>query len=580
MRVAVVQKETCQPKKCHLECISVCPINRAGDKCIWIGENGKSNISEDLCIDCGLCIKACPFHAIEIVRTPEQLKEKPLQRFGVNSFALFRLPYPMKGEVVGLLGPNGMGKTTALRILTGEIKPNFGTEQEVDKKELIKMFRGTELQSYLENLGSGKVKTVMKPQNIEFLSGVKDTVEDILEKYNETGRRSFVEEFLGLKELLSRNPAQLSGGELQRLAIAVAAERKADVYYFDEPSSYLDVYQRLQMAKLLRELAKTAAVLVVEHDLATLDMVADRIHIFYGVPAVYGIVSVPYSVRVGINAFLDGYLKDENMRFRPEALNFAIQRSAPSFKQIPILEWTNLKLKQGSFSLGVGAGKLLKGEVVGVFGANGLGKTTFARALAGELEAEGAISSTEKISYKPQYLSAGSGTVEELLSTATNPYGEEFRSQLMAPLGLEWLMQREVKTLSGGELQRVAIALCLSRDTKLFLLDEPSAFLDSEQRIAVAKIIRKVCEVREASALVIDHDLLFLSYLADSGILFTGKQGKEGKAEPIALSEGLNKFLQQVGVSFRKDPQTGRPRANKPGSQLDQEQRSSGKYFL
>ena len=80
MRVAVVQKETCQPKKCHLECISVCPINRAGDKCIWLGENGKSNISEDICIDCGLCIKACPFHAIEIVRTPEQLKEKPMQR--------------------------------------------------------------------------------------------------------------------------------------------------------------------------------------------------------------------------------------------------------------------------------------------------------------------------------------------------------------------------------------------------------------------------------------------------------------------------------------------------------------------
>ena len=217
---------------------------------------------------------------------------------------------------------------------------------------------------------------------------------------------------------------------------------------------------------------------------------------------------------------------------------------------------------------------------MGVFGANGLGKTTFARILAGELEAEGKISATEKISYKPQYLSATAGTVEELLSTVTNPYGEEFRSQLIQPLKLEWLMQWEVKTLSGGELQRVAIAMCLSRPVKLFLLDEPSAFLDSEQRIAVAKAIRKVCEVREASAMVIDHDLLFLSYLADSGILFTGSQGNDGKAEPCRLADGMNKFLQQVGVTFRKDPQTGRPRANKHDSQMDKEQRAAGKYFL
>ncbi|MBU3957602.1 MAG: ribosome biogenesis/translation initiation ATPase RLI [Nanoarchaeota archaeon] len=567
MRIAIIDYEKCKPESCGKECEGFCPRVRAGDETVKFAENGKPIIDEGSCIGCGICTKKCPRGAIKIVNTPEQLNERPLHRFGKNSFALFRLPFPVKGEVVGLLGRNGLGKTSALKILTGDIK------LEQSEKGLIKLFRGTELQVYLEKMFSQKMKTVLKPQML--FSNSENIVSEVLQKSDEKGMMKEIAGALELQNFLDRKIENLSGGELQRLAIASAALRKADVYYFDEPSSFLDVRQRINAAKIIRSLAKDSAVMVVEHDLASLDFLADKVHIFYGEPGCYGIVSKPYGVRVGINAFLDGFIREDNVRIH-EPVDFSFTKNPEQAEKY--LEFGELKKKLDGFSLIVAGGEIRKKEIVGIFGANGLGKTTFARMLAGEIAPDSGAAEGISISYKPQYLSSDfSGTVLELLEDSVR-ITDDFKSTVLRPLGIDRLFENSVKNLSGGEMQRLAIALCLGKDADLYLLDEPSAYLDSMQRMVAAKIIRRVAE--KSAAVVIDHDLLFLNYISDRAMLFTGESGVSGFAKQRALEDGMNEFLKTLDITFRKEKETGRPRANKPGSQKDGEQKARGNYFL
>ncbi len=607
-RIAVVDRELCKPKKCQLMCQRVCPVVRSGEDCITYEEDSSSKkrikINESLCVGCGICVKRCPYGALSVVNLPKQLKETPIHRFGPNEFVLYRLPIPSPKDVVGIVGPNGVGKSTALRILSGELKPNLGkfdeSNENVDiknKKEsesskekfadAIDMFRGTELQKYFENLEKQTVRTAIKPQRVDQIPKFfKGRVAKLLETADERGIvNDMVKEF-SVESVMDREISKLSGGELQRITIIACIARDADIYYFDEPTSFLDVFQRLEIAKLIRKYCTGKSVMIVDHDLATLDFLAGRIHIFYGVPTVYGIVSKPYGVRVGINTFLDGYIKEDNVRFRDEPINFL--NSSFSSKSVPLevlVSFNNVKKCFGennrAFRLEINYGDIRVKEALAALGANALGKTTFAKILSGELKADsGEITGEVKISYKPQYIQTDfDGTVRELLSK-TKPITDNFKNTIIRPLGLERLLEKEVNSLSGGELQRISIAICLAKDADLYLLDEPSAFLDVEQRLALAKLLNKTVEVKEKSALVIDHDLLFLSQIGRRGMVFLGQPGIYGKVDTIyTIKDAFNKFLAAVGVTFRKDPQTGRPRANKPDSQLDREQKEADEYF-
>ncbi|KAB3542924.1 MAG: ribosome biogenesis/translation initiation ATPase RLI [ANME-2 cluster archaeon] len=582
MRIAILNRDRCQPDTCSRECIKYCPRVRTGDETIVIAEGKKPVISEELCIGCGICVNKCPFEAIHIISLPESLTE-PTHRYGENGFVLFGLPLPQHGKTVGILGPNGIGKTTAVQILSGNLKPNL--DADADWEDIFKYYAGSAMQDYLRKISKNEIRLSQKPQYVDRLPEVfSGKVSELLEKVDERGELENLIAELEIGHILNRNLGDLSGGELQRVAIAACAARDADFYFFDEISPYLDIYQRIHAAILIRKLASESAVLVVEHDLAILDLLADVAHIGYGEPGGFGVITHVKGVRQAINQYLRGFLPEENVRTRPDSIDFEVH--APrSLKDIPVLfefpEFT--KTYDGGFSLSVAAGELRAGEVVGAVGPNGIGKSTFAKLLAGvEEPTTGKISTDIRISYKPQYIKPDSFVrVHDFLRSITRYVDTSYyETSITNPLQLKYLMEREISDLSGGELQRVAIAACLSRDADLYVLDEPSAHLDVEQRVSACSAIRRFAENKHATAIVIDHDIYMVDLLSDRLLVFEGEPAVHGEVfGPFGLREGMNRFLKNLDITFRRDEETKRPRINKPGSRLDREQKANGEYY-
>ncbi len=600
MRIAVLDATRCKPKDCAHECQRFCPRVRTGDETVVFeeGPDKPPTIVEALCSGEAICVKKCPYKCITIVNLPEQLEEDTSHRYSQNGFKLFRLPIPKEGKVLGLIGPNGVGKTTAIRVLASELMPNLGRfDNPPDWDEIIKEYRGSELQPLFEKIQSGDVVPVHKPQTITELPKVKSIadkpISDLLESANSSGRLDELKESMNLTEIWDRPIKFLSGGELQRVAVTAAIVRDGDIYFFDEPTAYLDVRERLRVGRAIRQLADLGkTVVVVEHDLSILDYVSDLVCMFYGDPGVYGIVSHPHGTRVGVNIFLDGYIPDENMRFRDTVISFkGMATQDEEFRSSEsLVEYGDMEKKFEDFELKVRGGRITKGQIVGILGPNDIGKTTFVKMLAGELEPDVGEVPTKttagfdlRISYKPQYISQDyPGTVRMYLREAGGSTIDtaDFRTTVLRKLGLEHLMEHSVTDLSGGELQRAAIAACLAKDADIYLFDEPSAFLDIEQRLASSDAIRKMIQNHLRTAFVVEHSILMADYLSDSMVVFDGEPGKKGMASSVTtLRAGMNAFLKQMGVTFRRDPQTGRPRVNKDGSQLDQQQKAANEYY-
>ena len=583
MRIAIVHKDRCHAKKCGTECIIYCPRVRTGDETVIIGEEGKAVISEELCVGCGICIKKCPFDAIDIVSLPEEL-EHPTHRYGKNGFALYGLPIPLEGKVTGILGANGIGKSTAVKILSGQLRPNLGNfDTEVAWEEIFKRYAGTELFDYLQTVSKKSLKIASKPQYIDYIPKIfTGTVRALLKKTDERNKLSEMLPALKLNAILDHDISTLSGGELQRVAIAACLARDADLYFLDEITPFLDIYQRIAAAKLIRELAAERPVVVVEHDLAILDMLADTVHVGYGKPAVFGIITRPKGVRVGINQYLEGFLTEENVRFRTTQVVFEKRAHDKGSNREDLFEIPAMTKEYESFHLTVSGGTIRSGEVLGVVGANGMGKSTFAKLLAGvETPTKGKMESSLRISYKPQYIKADtSDSVEMYLRRCTTKYDTSYyQHEIIESLSLEPILQSSVDTLSGGELQRVTIAGCLSREADVYILDEPSAHLDVEQRVKVTRMIKHHAEGKQVGIMVIDHDIYLIDMISERILVFEGEPGISGTAAgPFKMRDGMNRFLDALDVTFRRD-QSGRPRINKPGSFLDREQKGSGEFY-
>jgi len=594
-RIAIVNPDRCKPKKCRQECKKFCPVVKIGKLCVEANPNSKiAWISEELCIGCGICVKKCPFEAIIIINLPKNLETQTTHRYGANTFKLHRLPMPRPGQVLGLVGTNGIGKSTALKILGGKLKPNLGRfDTPPDWEEITRYFRGSDLQNYFVRLLEDDLKAAMKPQYVDQIpKAVRGNVGTVLSSKNDRGAMDTLVKDLDLEQVMDRNIEVLSGGELQRFAIAVTGCQKADVYMIDEPSSYLDVRQRLKAAQVIRGLLTDECyVIVVEHDLAVLDYLSDFICCLYGQPGAYGVVTMPFSVREGINIFLAGFVPTENLRFRETEMTFKVVDTALSEEEIrrdhhytyPAMEKT-----QGSFHLKVEEGEFSNSEIVVLLGENGTGKTTLIRMLAKMLEPDDCTVMDDlpglSVSYKPQKIAPKfPGTVRELLMKKIRDsfVHPQFQTDVLKPMMIEQLLDQELQNLSGGELQRVGITLALGTPADIYLLDEPSAYLDAEQRIVTAKVIKRFIMHAKKTAFIVEHDFIMATYMADRVIVYEGEPSKNAVARtPQPLVQGMNTFLKNLEITFRRDPTNFRPRINKHGSVKDREQKYAGDFFF
>lgn len=565
-----------------------------GKLCIEVTPADKiAFISEELCIGCGICVKKCPFDAIMIINLPKDLESSTTHRYGANTFKLHRLPVPRPGQVLGLVGTNGIGKSTALKILAGKLKPNLGKfDNPPDWSDILLYFRGSELQGYFTKILEESIRSVVKPQYVDHIpKAAKGKVGEFLSTKDERKVLDSLLDDLDLRPILERDIAELSGGELQRFAIAFVCVKEAETYMFDEPSSYLDIRQRLKSARVIRSLlAPDKYVILVEHDLSVLDYLSDFICVLYGTPGAYGVVTMPFGVREGINVFLAGFVPTENLRFREVGLSFKV---ATDTEMMTMVGRSDRRFKypdmtkdfDGQFKLSVESGEFSDSEILVLLGENGMGKTTLIRMLAGLLKPDNEVEIPPlHVSYKPQKISPKfEGTVRELLMKRLKDahMHPQFQTDVYKPLQIDQLIDQEVMHLSGGELQRVAIVLCLGMAADIYLIDEPSAYLDSEQRLIAARVIKRFILHSKKTAFIVEHDFIMATYLADRVICFDGTPAVNAVAKsPQALLTGMNHFLKTLDITFRRDPTNWRPRINKLDSVLDKEQKASGTYFF
>jgi ATP-binding cassette subfamily E protein 1 len=563
MRIAVINKDSCLGEKCSI-CVKVCPMNKLRKECIVIQEN-YPKINEEICSGCGICVKKCPARAISIINLAEE-KEKIFHQYSINSFRIFGFPVPREG-ITAIIGKNGAGKTTVIKLISGTIKPNLGNIGfEFSFQEIANKFRGTEIGNYFKEIE--KIKISYKPQDIEkFRSELKvgDFVKDQINQIN-------VDE-----ETKNKKMEDLSGGELQSLLVDITLSKDADLYILDEPCSFLDIKQRLILAEKIRKKAEEGKkIIVVEHDLAILDYLSDYVYIIYGEAGVYGIVSNLKSSRMGINEFLDGFLKSENVRIREESVKFDL-RGFEEVQGNEIFSYGDFEKEYENFHLFAKGGSVKENEIIGIIGENSIGKTTFVKVIAGVEKPKLEFEIRRKISYKPQYIKPPRGYVKEILESFKGD--EEKYNYIFDAFGLDKIYEKKCENLSGGELQKLAIAVCLLQEAEIYLLDEPSAFLDIEERLNLSKALKKVIKDKKC-AFVVDHDLVFIDNISDRIIVFGGVPKREGYADsPTRKRDAMNKFLKKVDITMRRDKDTMRPRINKKGSVLDREQKEAGEYY-
>ncbi|CAN7077812.1 unnamed protein product [Brassica oleracea var. botrytis] len=286
-----------------------------------------------------------PFQAIQIINLPKDLEKDTIHCYNSNGFKLHRVPVPRPGKLSkSWLEKSNQTLADTIILLIGM---KFGS---------LPWIRETKGMCY-EATTCGCYEKI-----------AKGTLGMVLEKLEERGMMSEICDAMDLNHLLDREATQVSGGELQRFLIAAVCLKKPDIYVFNKPSNFLDVRQRLRAAEVICSLLKH-----------------DKFGSIISLPTAYGVVTLPFSVREGINVFLAGFVPTENFRFRDESLTFKVsdktQESEGKVKSYARYKYPNMCKKLGNFKLDVMEGEFTASQIIVMLGENGTGKTIFIRTL-------------------------------------------------------------------------------------------------------------------------------------------------------------------------------------------------------
>ncbi|XP_013637391.1 PREDICTED: ABC transporter E family member 2-like isoform X2 [Brassica oleracea var. oleracea] len=481
----------------------------------------------------------------------------PTHRYGPGSFDIHGLPNLYLGTVVGLLGGKSTGKTTCLKILAGQLKPNLGRfEDPPEWDEIIDHFDTEHIRTYLTRLQTNTLNVALKSQDLTVYRSSL-TVRTSLEESKGTGFDSMEEliEDLDMTSMLDTCVTDLSDAELQRFAIASTIVQMADVYLFDEPTIFLDARQKYQVARVILSVVKPDRyVCITDNDMSVLDLVCDHI-LYTGEETTSGEVH------------LDHY-------------PLTLEEISEEIVTPPTYRYPETVVKGfGTFSLHVMGGDLRSSEITVVLGNMHTGKTLF-------LEWLNRISVGQDFSHKDQKMIKCENRHD---TVATHLYrlirfsslDRVFQELVLKPLGIVKILDKRIKEVSQSTLQKIAIATCLGQEgARVFLLDEPSIHLDARERVIAAQTIKRFIAYSRKAALVVEQDFMMATYLADRVIVVQGEPGVQSTVNsPVLMSNGVNQYLSDLNITCRTNRFTSLARMNKPRSVEDEEQKTGGHFF-
>ncbi|WZZ55387.1 hypothetical protein YC2023_055494 [Brassica napus] len=485
----------------------------------------------------------------------------PTHRYGPGSFDIHGLPNLYLGTVVGLLGGKSTGKTTCLKILAGQLKPNLGRfEDPPEWDEIIDHFDTEHIRTYLTRLQTNTLNVALKSQDLTVYRSSL-TVRTSLEESKGTGFDSMEEliEDLDMTSMLDTCVTDLSDAELQRFAIASTIVQMADVYLFDEPTIFLDARQKYQVARVILSVVKPDRyVCITDNDMSVLDLVCDHI-LYTGEETTSGEVH------------LDHY-------------PLTLEELSEEIVTPPTYRYPETVVKGfGTFSLHVMGGDLRSSEITVVLGNMHTGKTLF-------LEWLNRISVGQDFSHKDQKMIKCENRHD---TVATHLYrlirfsslDRVFQELVLKPLGIVKILDKRIKEVSQSTLQKIAIATCLGQvahleGARVFLLDEPSIHLDARERVIAAQTIKRFIAYSRKAALVVEQDFMMATYLADRVIVVQGEPGVQSTVNsPVLMSNGVNQYLSDLNITCRTNRFTSLARMNKPRSVEDEEQKTGGHFF-